>query len=159
MFLIITHIRTWLSREICLQNQFSEKPIPINDAELRDNICRIHLTSTYFVHFRGFKDRESAFKLYTAWQLIHLHINKNKNNASTKYMYPNIIYLYVLFTYMVPKINWLSRPGERNFFTIQHRSQLGNVSYTRRKLPAPNRLKFWLSICILQFFQVKLPLQ
>ena len=53
---------TWLSREICIQNNVSEKPIPINDAELRDNICRIHLISKYFVHFKGFKDRESAFK-------------------------------------------------------------------------------------------------
>ena len=46
-----THIRTWLSREICLHNKISEKPIPVNDAELRDNICRIHLISRYFVHF------------------------------------------------------------------------------------------------------------
>ena len=36
-----THRRTQFSREICLQNKISEKPILVNDAELRDNISEI----------------------------------------------------------------------------------------------------------------------
>ena len=63
---------------------------------------------------------------------------------------------------MLPRINRLSRPGERNFFTIQHRSKvtIRYFSYKLRRLLTPNGLNYLESICILQFelFQVKLPL-
>ena len=40
-----------LSHEICLQNKFSEKLIWVNNAELRNNICRVHLISRYLSRF------------------------------------------------------------------------------------------------------------
>ena len=53
---------------------------------------------------------------------------------------------------MAPKINRLSCPGERNFFTIQHRPKvtlLGNCSYKLHTLLTPNGLNYLVSICIL----------
>ena len=81
------------------------------------------------------------------FNLIDLHIEEI-NKTSTQYLY--LAYRYLFYSPMVPKINQLSRTGQGNFCTIQHRLKvtIRLFLYKICKLATPFALTILLRICI-----------